>query len=124
MRSRDLGELLEGMILEIIESIYKSTSTQSQHLVCSYIYTDSNLGGCICIGISDRLGGNAMDAYVRMQDWDSVAFMKDIAGGSYVVVYSMQQGVKAMIVRLCVCVFSSLRVHYSLLQMSSTLPSL
>ena len=30
-----------------------------------------------------------MDTYVRMQDWDSVAFMKDIAGGSYIVVHSM-----------------------------------
>ena len=38
-----------------------------------------------------------MNAYVCMQDWDSVAFIKDIAGGSYVVVHSMQQGVKAMI---------------------------
>ena len=37
IRSRDLGELLAGMVSEIIESIYRSTSAQSQHLVCSYI---------------------------------------------------------------------------------------
>ena len=32
-----MGELLAGMVSEIIESIYKSTIAQSQHLVCSYV---------------------------------------------------------------------------------------
>ena len=41
------------------------------------------------ISISDRLGRNAMDAYIRMQDWDSVASIKDIAGGSYIVAHSI-----------------------------------
>ena len=41
------------------------------------------------ISTLDRLGENAMGAYVRMQDWDTVASIKDIAGGSYIVAHSM-----------------------------------
>ena len=42
-----------------------------------------------------------MDAYVRMQDWDSVAFMKDIAGGSYIVVYTQCY----IIIGVTICIY-------------------
>ena len=41
------------------------------------------------ISISDRLGRNAMGARICMQDWDSAASIKDIAGGSYILAHSM-----------------------------------
>ena len=42
-----------------------------------------------------------MDAYVRMQDWDSVASMKDIAGGSYIVVHSMLYNYRSYYLYIC-----------------------
>ena len=42
-----------------------------------------------------------MDGYVRMQDWDSVAFMKSIAGGSYIVVHSMLYNYRSYYLYIC-----------------------
>ena len=58
------------------------------HSTCMVAWWNQQLMMCICI--SDRLGESSVEAYVCMQDWDSVAFIKDIAGSSYVVVHSMQ----------------------------------
>ena len=44
-------QLLAGMVSEIIESIYKSTSAQSQHLVCSYIQIVTPIYSIECASI-------------------------------------------------------------------------